>query len=142
MYFSVCYAWSTYQDTKECLQNIGTFTRQVVKVLCLLLIQKLCRLIYAMWPSKNYLRCTYWRNIIWSYLLYALFYRFLYRILTDATIQSNKSKIIILCNKQDKLMAKGSGVIKALLEKELYVFYSTYNVLTCFGIFLWWIIVF
>jgi len=43
----------------------------------------------------------------------------LYRILIDTTIQSNKSKIIILCNKQDKLMAKGSEVIKTLLEKEL-----------------------
>ncbi|KAF0773679.1 signal recognition particle receptor subunit beta [Aphis craccivora] len=43
----------------------------------------------------------------------------LYRILTDATIQSNKSKIVILCNKQDKVMAKGSEVIKTLLEKEL-----------------------
>lgn len=49
-------------------------------------------------------------------------YRLLYRILTDVTIQSNKSKIMIVCNKQDKLMAKGSEVIKTLLEKELYVF--------------------
>ncbi|KAL5242312.1 hypothetical protein ACI65C_009722 [Semiaphis heraclei] len=43
----------------------------------------------------------------------------LYRILTDVTIQTNKTKIIILCNKQDKVLAKGSEVIKTLLEKEL-----------------------
>ncbi|VVC30228.1 Small GTP-binding protein domain,P-loop containing nucleoside triphosphate hydrolase,Signal [Cinara cedri] len=43
----------------------------------------------------------------------------LYRILTDDTIQSNKVKIMIVCNKQDKLMAKGAEVIKTLLENEL-----------------------
>ncbi|XP_050431484.1 signal recognition particle receptor subunit beta-like isoform X5 [Adelges cooleyi] len=43
----------------------------------------------------------------------------LYRVITDDTIVSNKSKILVVCNKQDKLMAKGSEVIKTLLEKEL-----------------------
>lgn len=59
------------------------------------------------------------------------FFRLLYRILTDATIQSNKSKIVILCNKQDKMMAKGSEVIKTLLEKELYVFNTVIFIVTC-----------
>ncbi|XP_050520617.1 signal recognition particle receptor subunit beta [Daktulosphaira vitifoliae] len=43
----------------------------------------------------------------------------LYRVITDDIIQSNKSRILILCNKQDKLMSKGSEAIKILLEKEL-----------------------
>lgn len=63
-----------------------------------------------------------------NYLIF-IHFRLLYRILTDITLQSNKSKIIILCNKQDKLMAKGSEVIKTLLEKELYVFKHLLNCL-------------
>jgi signal recognition particle receptor subunit beta len=63
-----------------------------------------------------------------NYLIF-IHFRLLYRILTDVTLQSNKSKIIVLCNKQDKLMAKGSEVIKTLLEKELYVFKQLFNYL-------------
>ncbi|XP_029035704.2 signal recognition particle receptor subunit beta [Osmia bicornis bicornis] len=42
---------------------------------------------------------------------------FLYNLLSDTGIQ--KKSVLILCNKQDQTMAKGSTVIKALLEKEI-----------------------
>ncbi|XP_003703176.1 signal recognition particle receptor beta [Megachile rotundata] len=42
---------------------------------------------------------------------------FLYNLLSDPVIQ--KKPVLILCNKQDQTMAKGSVVIKALLEKEM-----------------------
>ncbi|XP_020710994.2 signal recognition particle receptor subunit beta [Athalia rosae] len=44
---------------------------------------------------------------------------YLYTILSDATFQRNTPPIMILCNKQDQTMAKGCGVIKSLLEKEM-----------------------
>lgn len=50
------------------------------------------------------------------------FFRYLYTILLDPAIQSNSPALLILCNKQDQPMAKGSQVIQSLLEKELLVF--------------------
>ncbi|GLV32465.1 Signal recognition particle receptor beta [Carabus blaptoides fortunei] len=44
---------------------------------------------------------------------------FLYVILTDSTVMSASPQILILCNKQDELLSKGSFVIKTLLEKEM-----------------------
>ncbi|OWR41110.1 signal recognition particle receptor beta subunit [Danaus plexippus plexippus] len=44
---------------------------------------------------------------------------YLYTILLDSVVQSNCPQFLILCNKQDQPMAKGSQVIKGLLEKEL-----------------------
>lgn len=44
---------------------------------------------------------------------------FLYTILSDSTTSS--VPVLILCNKQDETLAKGSSVIKKLLEKEMYV---------------------
>ncbi|KAM3965266.1 signal recognition particle receptor beta [Aphomia sociella] len=44
---------------------------------------------------------------------------YLYTILSDPVIQSNNPPILILCNKQDQPLAKGSQVIKSLLEKEI-----------------------
>ncbi|XP_047532969.1 signal recognition particle receptor subunit beta [Vanessa atalanta] len=44
---------------------------------------------------------------------------YLYTILLDPVIQSNCPPLLILCNKQDQPMAKGSQVIKGLLEKEI-----------------------
>ncbi|XP_026734263.1 signal recognition particle receptor subunit beta [Trichoplusia ni] len=44
---------------------------------------------------------------------------YLYTVLSDPTIQSNSPPLLILCNKQDQPLAKGSQVIKSLLEKEL-----------------------
>lgn len=49
---------------------------------------------------------------------------FLYFILTDTVVYSNGPKILILCNKQDETLAKGSSVIRSLLEKEMYEFYA------------------
>lgn len=42
---------------------------------------------------------------------------YLYNLLSDSIIQ--KKPVLILCNKQDQTMAKGSVVIKTLLEKEM-----------------------
>lgn len=42
---------------------------------------------------------------------------FLYNLLSDPVVQ--KKSVLILCNKQDQTMAKGSVVIKTLLEKEM-----------------------
>ncbi|CAL7950370.1 unnamed protein product [Xylocopa violacea] len=42
---------------------------------------------------------------------------YLYNLLSDSAIQ--KKSVLILCNKQDQTMAKGSAVIKTLLEKEM-----------------------
>ncbi|KOC65535.1 Signal recognition particle receptor subunit beta [Habropoda laboriosa] len=42
---------------------------------------------------------------------------FLYNLLSDSAIQ--KKAVLVLCNKQDQTMAKGSVVIKTLLEKEM-----------------------
>ncbi|XP_047511057.1 signal recognition particle receptor subunit beta [Pieris napi] len=44
---------------------------------------------------------------------------YLYTILVDPVIQSNCPPLLILCNKQDQPMAKGSQVIRSLLEKEI-----------------------
>ncbi|XP_063236305.1 signal recognition particle receptor subunit beta isoform X2 [Bacillus rossius redtenbacheri] len=44
---------------------------------------------------------------------------FLYIILADPAISSARPSVLILCNKQDVTMAKGSGVVKSLLEKEI-----------------------
>ncbi|XP_041979436.1 signal recognition particle receptor subunit beta [Aricia agestis] len=44
---------------------------------------------------------------------------YLYTILADPVVQSNSPPLLILCNKQDQPMAKGSQVIKNLLEKEI-----------------------
>lgn len=42
---------------------------------------------------------------------------FLYTILADKAIAN--LPVVILCNKQDETLAKGDGVIKSLLEKEM-----------------------
>ncbi|XP_026327500.1 signal recognition particle receptor subunit beta [Hyposmocoma kahamanoa] len=44
---------------------------------------------------------------------------YLYTILADPTVQSYSPSVLILCNKQDQPLAKGSQVIKSLLEKEI-----------------------
>lgn len=46
-----------------------------------------------------------------------LFHSYLYTILADSALSG--TPILILCNKQDETMAKGSVVIQTLLEKEL-----------------------
>ncbi|XP_044270475.1 signal recognition particle receptor subunit beta [Tribolium madens] len=44
---------------------------------------------------------------------------FLYNILVDSCVARNGPQILILCNKQDQTLAKGSNVVKSILEKEL-----------------------
>lgn len=44
---------------------------------------------------------------------------YLYTLLSDPVVQSNSPALLILCNKQDQPLAKGSQVIKSLLEKEI-----------------------
>ncbi|CAH1776083.1 unnamed protein product [Owenia fusiformis] len=46
-------------------------------------------------------------------------FRCLYNLLTDKVISSNRTPIVVACNKQDITMAKGSKVIKSQLEKEM-----------------------
>lgn len=110
-----------YPGWKICLLYLWTFTGHIVMELCFLWNQKLCRQSYAKWLSRNYEINIYWCNII-SYLLFVLFLRLLFKILSDEVIQSNKTKIIIFCKKEETDMVNGSKVLKMLLEKELYVF--------------------
>ncbi|KAJ8721984.1 hypothetical protein PYW08_004386 [Mythimna loreyi] len=44
---------------------------------------------------------------------------YLYTVLSDPVVQSYNIPLLILCNKQDQDLAKGSQVIKSLLEKEI-----------------------
>ncbi|VEL12598.1 unnamed protein product [Protopolystoma xenopodis] len=44
---------------------------------------------------------------------------FLYNILTDPIISKSNPPILIACNKQDGTTAKGSKIVKKLMEKEL-----------------------
>ncbi|KAJ8731496.1 hypothetical protein PYW07_004660 [Mythimna separata] len=44
---------------------------------------------------------------------------YLYTVLSDPVVQSYNTPLLILCNKQDQDLAKGSQVIKSLLEKEI-----------------------
>jgi len=45
----------------------------------------------------------------------------LYIVLTDPVIASAAPRLLLLCNKQDQTLAKGSQLVKTLLEKELNV---------------------
>lgn len=44
---------------------------------------------------------------------------YLYTILSDPTVQSNRPNILILCNKQDDILAKRAHVVKTMIEKEM-----------------------
>jgi len=44
---------------------------------------------------------------------------FLFRILSDPTIHSNRTPVLVICNKQDMTLAKGSPVIQRELAKEI-----------------------
>lgn len=44
---------------------------------------------------------------------------FLFKILSDPTIHSSKTPVLIVCNKQDMTLAKGSSVIERELAKEI-----------------------
>lgn len=45
--------------------------------------------------------------------------RYLYAIFSDTVITSNRTPVLILCNKQDHALAKGPQVIQSQLEKEM-----------------------
>jgi signal recognition particle receptor subunit beta len=47
--------------------------------------------------------------------------RYLYTILSDPVVLSNRPQMLILCNKQDHALAKGPQVIQSVLEKEMSV---------------------
>nr|SVE70650.1 EOG090X0C7N [Daphnia similis] len=50
---------------------------------------------------------------------------YLYTILSDPVVSSNKPQVLILCNKQDHPLAKGPQVIQSVLEKEMNVLRNT-----------------
>ncbi|XP_049859083.1 signal recognition particle receptor subunit beta-like [Schistocerca gregaria] len=50
---------------------------------------------------------------------------YLYTLLSEPSIKSNVTPFLVLCNKQDQTMAKGSKVIQALLEKEMNLLRQT-----------------
>ncbi len=45
--------------------------------------------------------------------------RYLYSILLDPVVNSNRPAVLVLCNKQDHALAKGVQVVKTQLEKEM-----------------------
>lgn len=51
---------------------------------------------------------------------------FLFRILSDPTIHSNKTPVLVICNKQDLDKAKGSSVIERELTKEIGLLRETH----------------
>nr|CAG4648847.1 EOG090X0C7N [Polyphemus pediculus] len=50
---------------------------------------------------------------------------YLYLILSDPAVHSNRPPVLVLCNKQDHTLAKGEKVIKTQLEKEMNVLRTT-----------------
>merc|ERR1712055_1287975 len=50
---------------------------------------------------------------------------FLYNILTDSTITKQKPPMLLLCNKQDQMMAKSANVVRGMLEREINTLRST-----------------
>merc|ERR1712080_422791 len=50
---------------------------------------------------------------------------FVYNILTDNTITSQKPPILLLCNKQDQMMAKSATIVRGMLEREINTLRST-----------------
>ena len=51
---------------------------------------------------------------------------FLFRILSDPTIHSNRTPILVICNKQDMTMNKGASVIERELAKEIGLLRDTH----------------
>lgn len=52
---------------------------------------------------------------------------FLFRILSDPLIHSSKTPVLVVCNKQDLTLAKGSTVIERELAKEIGLLRETYS---------------
>ena len=51
---------------------------------------------------------------------------FLFQILSDPTINSNRTPVLVICNKQDMTMNKGASVIERELAKEIGVLRETH----------------
>ena len=51
---------------------------------------------------------------------------FLFRILSDPTIHSKRTPVLVICNKQDMTMNKGASVIKRELAKEIGILRETH----------------
>jgi len=52
---------------------------------------------------------------------------FLFQILSDPTIHGNRTSVLIVCNKQDMTLAKGSSVIERELAKEIGLLRETHS---------------
>ena len=52
---------------------------------------------------------------------------FLFQILSDPSIHGNRTSILIVCNKQDMTLAKGSTVIERELAKEIGLLRETHS---------------
>nr|CAG4635026.1 EOG090X0C7N [Alona affinis] len=50
---------------------------------------------------------------------------YLYTILSDPVVTSNRPPVLVLCNKQDHALAKGAQVIRSQLEKEMNLLRNT-----------------
>ena len=55
--------------------------------------------------------------------------RYLYDILTKATVVKKRIPVLIFCNKTDKVTAHSKEFIKKQLEKEVYVSFFIFNIL-------------
>ena len=44
---------------------------------------------------------------------------YLYTVLTEPTVAALRPPLLVLCNKQDQLQAKGAGLIRTQLEREM-----------------------
>jgi signal recognition particle receptor subunit beta len=54
--------------------------------------------------------------------------RYLYDILTKATVVKKRVPVLIFCNKTDKVTAHSKEFIKKQLEKEVYVLFFIYDI--------------
>lgn len=69
------------------------------------------------------LQSTLWKILsapLCVYKTHLFTIRYLYTILTDSVVRANRLPVLVLCNKQDHALAKGSQVIRMQLEKEMY----------------------
>ena len=55
--------------------------------------------------------------------------RYMYDILTKATVVKKRIPVLIFCNKTDKVTAHSKEFIKKQLEKEVYVSFFIFNIL-------------
>ena len=44
---------------------------------------------------------------------------YLYTVLTEPTVAALRPPLLVFCNKQDQMQAKGAGLIRTQLEREM-----------------------